>query len=283
MTTLGLISDTHMPRRRRVLPPAVFDLLSGVDLVVHSGDVGEMWVLDQLSRIAPVVAVHGNDETPEATAALPFLITLALGGARVVITHGHHPDPEKEWASRSDPMWEKKLRELAAHGTAHGANTVIYGHMHVPGVAQVDGVTLVNPGAISAAGMMRQTIPTVARMTLTDSVPQVDFYHAITGEPHQPLNRWDLPFNVMHQHYGEAVFAPDLIAQAGWFRKQLIGVYGEEHVLPPLYDRLYACWEEGAPQITVAEVAAAYRDAQGLVPDAVLEVLWANPAFAAYR
>lgn len=283
MTTLGLISDTHMPRRRRVLPPAVFDLLSGVDLVVHSGDVGEMWVLDQLSRIAPVVAVHGNDETPEATAALPFLITLALGGARVAITHGHHPDPEKEWASRSDPMWEKKLRELAAHGTAHGANTVIYGHMHVPGVAQVDGVTLVNPGAISAAGMMRQTIPTVARMTLTDSVPQVDFYHAITGEPHQPLNRWDLPFNVMHQHYGEAVFAPDLIAQAGWFRKQLIGVYGEEHVLPPLYDRLYACWEEGAPQITVAEVAAAYRDAQGLVPDAVLEVLWANPAFAAYR
>ena len=283
MTTLGLISDTHMPRRRRTLPPAVFDLLAGVDLVIHSGDVGELWVLDQLSRIAPVVAIHGNDETPEATAALPFLLTLALGGERVVVTHGHHPDPEKEWASRSDPMWDKKLRELAEYGTTHGAKIVIYGHMHVPGVAQVDGVTLVNPGAISAAGMMRQTIPTVARMTLTGGVPQVDFYDAKTGEPHQPLNRWDLPFDVMHKHYGEPVFAPDLIAQAGWFRKQLIGVYGEENVLPPLYDRLYACWEEGAPQITVAEVAAAYRDARGLVPDAVLDDLWSNPAFAAYR
>ena len=54
-------------------------------------------------------------------------------------------------------------------------------------------------------------------------------------------------------------------------------------MLPPLYDRLYACWEEGAPLITVAEVAAAYRDARGTVPDAVLDDLWSNPAFAAYR
>ena len=139
MTTIGLISDTHMPRRRRALPPAVFDLLAGVDLVIHSGDVGEMWVLDQLSRIAPVIAVHGNDETPEATAALPFLITLALGGERVVVTHGHHPEPEKEWASRVDPMWDAKLRELAEYGTAHGAKTVIYGHLPSPSWP-VDGV-----------------------------------------------------------------------------------------------------------------------------------------------
>jgi len=62
----GLISDTHMPKRWRELPPAVFDLLQGVDLVLHAGDVGELWVLDQLSTIAPTLAVHGNDVTEEA-------------------------------------------------------------------------------------------------------------------------------------------------------------------------------------------------------------------------
>lgn len=283
MTVIGLISDTHMPRRRHALPPAVFDVLAGVDLVIHAGDVGELWVLDQLSRIAPVAAVHGNDETPEAAAALPFLMTLALDGRRVVVTHGHNPDPAAEWASRADPTWDGKLRELAAHGTRHGAPMVIYGHMHVPGVAHVDGVTLINPGAISSAGMMRQLIPTLARMTLTDGVPQVDFYDARTGEAHQPLNRWDLPFDVMHKHYGEPVFAPDLIAQAAWFRRQLIGVYGEEKVLAPLYNRLFACWEGDAPPLTLADVAAAYREADGAVAPEILDALWSHPAFAPYR
>jgi putative phosphoesterase len=57
---IGLISDTHMPQRCAALPDAVFDALKGVDLILHAGDVGELWVLDHLSTIAPVVAVHGT-------------------------------------------------------------------------------------------------------------------------------------------------------------------------------------------------------------------------------
>jgi uncharacterized protein len=272
-----------MPKRRRALPPAVFDLLAGVDLVMHAGDVGELWVLDQLSRIAPVAAVHGNDEAPEALAALPFLTTLVLDGVRVVLTHGHNPDNEAEWAMRADPSWDGKLRSIAAHGLAHGASVVVYGHMHVPGVAQVDGVTLVNPGAISAAGIMRQTVPTVARMTLTDGPPQVEFFDALTGAAHQPPNAWHLPFEVSRSQYGELIFAPDLMAHTAWFRTHLLEPFGEEQVLGPLNERLYACWEENAPPLTLADVAACYRHARGMVPDAVLDVLWSNPAFAALR
>ena len=54
---VGLISDTHMPLRRRTLPPVLFDVLRSVDFLLHAGDVGELWVLDQLSAIAPVFAV----------------------------------------------------------------------------------------------------------------------------------------------------------------------------------------------------------------------------------
>ena len=52
---IGLISDTHMPERWPSLPPAIFELFKGVDLLLHAGGVGELWVLDQLSAIAPDV------------------------------------------------------------------------------------------------------------------------------------------------------------------------------------------------------------------------------------
>jgi putative phosphoesterase len=64
---IGIISDTHMPERCAALPPALFETLRGVDLLLHAGDVGELWVLDRLSALAPVVAVHGNDETAVQT------------------------------------------------------------------------------------------------------------------------------------------------------------------------------------------------------------------------
>ena len=35
----GLVSDTHMPDRCAEFPPALFDVLDGVDLLLHAGDV----------------------------------------------------------------------------------------------------------------------------------------------------------------------------------------------------------------------------------------------------
>jgi predicted phosphodiesterase len=55
---VGLISDTHGMMR-----PEVFTALSGVDLILHAGDVGD-GVLDELALIAPVHAVSGNTDPP---------------------------------------------------------------------------------------------------------------------------------------------------------------------------------------------------------------------------
>jgi len=38
---VGLISDTHMPERCAALPASTFEVLHGVDLILHAGDVGE--------------------------------------------------------------------------------------------------------------------------------------------------------------------------------------------------------------------------------------------------
>jgi len=52
---VGLISDTH-----GLLRPGVHEALTGVELILHSGDVGGSGILDELRLIAPVQAVFGN-------------------------------------------------------------------------------------------------------------------------------------------------------------------------------------------------------------------------------
>src|SRR6476646_5162040 len=124
--SIGLISDTHMPARCAALPPALFDALPGLDLLLHAGDVGELWVLDRLSAIAPVLAVHGNDDTADAQRELPYQQVLAVAGQRVVLTHAHYPDRAQELESRKDDAWEPKLERRAAFGKRAGASVVVF-------------------------------------------------------------------------------------------------------------------------------------------------------------
>ena len=55
MANIGVISDTH-----GLLRPEAVAALRGSDLILHAGDVGAPEILDDLLKIAPVVAVRGN-------------------------------------------------------------------------------------------------------------------------------------------------------------------------------------------------------------------------------
>jgi predicted phosphodiesterase len=57
---LGLISDTH-----GLIRPGVHSALTGVELILHAGDVGGTAILDELRLIAPVRAVFGNTDPPD--------------------------------------------------------------------------------------------------------------------------------------------------------------------------------------------------------------------------
>src|SRR5579872_2953396 len=52
---IGLISDTH-----GLLRPAAVEALRGSERIVHAGDVGDLAILTELAKIAPVTAVRGN-------------------------------------------------------------------------------------------------------------------------------------------------------------------------------------------------------------------------------
>jgi predicted phosphodiesterase len=111
---IGLIADTHIPERWEQLPAAVFELFAEVDFILYAGDVGKLWVLDHLGAIAPVIAVHGNDETDEATAALPYQQVLSVKGRRILLTHAHYPNRDEEMESRKEDRWVPKLARWAA-------------------------------------------------------------------------------------------------------------------------------------------------------------------------
>lgn len=146
---VGLISDTHGLMRNDV-----HAALSGVELILHAGDVGGAEILSELSLIAPVKAVCGNTDPP-GDPDLSDEINMTLDGVRIHVSHGHElgsPTPAK----------------LADR---YNADVLVYGHTHRQLITRVDNKLVVNPGA---AGPRRFNLnPSVARMTITKGNAEV--------------------------------------------------------------------------------------------------------------
>jgi uncharacterized protein len=265
---IGLVSDTHMPDRCAALPPALFDVLQGVDLLLHAGDVGELWVLDQLAALAPVVAVHGNDDTEDAQRELPYQQMIAVAGQRIVLTHAHYPNRAEELESRRDDAWGPKLERRAAFGRRAGASIVVFGHTHVPMARRYDEILLVNPGAIASPNYItRQTLRSVALLFIRDDggpfVAHVDL--AAPEQAFEPQVDWAAGFRATHDRCSESILAPELLDD--W-------AYLEEHVRPlvPAISRpslrvvmrhlQHSCWSGERAAITRADLLAAVRAAE---------------------
>jgi putative phosphoesterase len=270
---IGLISDTHMPDRCVELPPALFDVLRGVDLLLHAGDVGELWVLDRLSALAPVVAVHGNDDTEDAQRELPYQQMIAVAGQRVVLTHAHYPDRAEELESRRDDAWGPKLERRAAFGRRAGASIVVFGHTHVPMAYRYEDILLVNPGAIASPNYItRQTLRSVALLFIRDDgapfVAHVDL--AAPDCTFEPRVDWAAGFRAAHDQCSESILAPDLADDIS---------YLEQHIRPLLpasalgglrdlaRRAAYPCWSGARAAITRADLLAELRASE--LPDNV--------------
>ena len=218
---IGLISDTHLPDRWNALQPAIFDTLSGVDLILHAGDVGVLNVLDQLSVIAPVIAVHGNDETAEAQAALPYQQVIAINGTRILLCHSHRPERAAELASRVGDDWAPKLATNAERAHNVGASIYVSGHLHIPFDVEFDGVRLINPGAIaSGSPTTRQLLQSVALLYLRDDGEPFVVHVDVTHEPHvhDAWVDWDAGFVAAHGRYLASILTPDLMPVVEGFR-----------------------------------------------------------------
>ena len=66
MSVIGVISDTH-----GLLRPEAGMALHGVEMILHAGDIGKPEILEELSKIAPVTAVRGNNDTGDWARNIP--------------------------------------------------------------------------------------------------------------------------------------------------------------------------------------------------------------------
>lgn len=257
---VGLMSDTHMPTRRATIPATLFDALLGVDVLLHAGDVGDLWVLDGLSSIAPVIAVHGNDETEEAAVGLPSQYVLTAAGRRILLTHGHYPDRATEMASRAHDAWEPKLARRAAMGAAAHADIVVFGHTHIPMAREYDGVLLVNPGAVASANATtRQTQPSVALLFIRDDgAPFVVHVDLTSGAAFVPEVDWDAGFKTALDRVTAPILTPELAAEFPRLRERVQTLAPERGWA--VYRQLaMRCWEGEQEMISSADLLDALR------------------------
>lgn len=132
-TRLLLLADTHVPRRARELPTAVREEASRVDLVVHAGDWVTADVLDELSAIAPVLGVWGNNDGEDLRDRLPEVARAVIEGVRVAVVH--------ETGAAAG-------RERRMDAAYPDTDLLVFGHSHIPwDTVTPGGLRLLNPGS----------------------------------------------------------------------------------------------------------------------------------------
>ena len=137
---VGLLSDTHIPDVEKALPPEVTEALRGVDLILHAGDIYIPSVLDELQRIAPVLAAEGDDDYGDI-----------LADERVKQEHILKLQGQTLWLVHIRPRTDMSLSRQSGH--SQGQNTrdapdiVVFGHEHRPIVQRYGDILFVNPGS----------------------------------------------------------------------------------------------------------------------------------------
>jgi putative phosphoesterase len=139
-----LLADTHVPRRARDLPPAVWAEVDRADVVVHAGDWVEPFLLDALlgrladpgrERPGRLIGVHGNNDGAELRRRLPEVARDDLEGLALAVVHETGNAGGRETRCDADPRFA-------------GAHVLVFGHSHIPwDTTTPRGLRLLNPGS----------------------------------------------------------------------------------------------------------------------------------------
>ncbi|SMF83379.1 hypothetical protein SAMN06265365_14931 [Tistlia consotensis] len=142
-----VISDTH-----GLLRPEAVERLSGVERILHAGDIGRPEVIEELETLAPVTAVRGNVDLGDWAEAFPETAVVQCAGRSLYLLHD--------------------VKQLALDPAAEGIEVVISGHSHKPRIETEGGVLYLNPGS---AGPRRFSLPiALAILELGPGAPRAE-------------------------------------------------------------------------------------------------------------
>jgi len=149
---IGLLSDTH-----GWLDPKIPEYFADVDEIWHAGDIGDASVMEPLEALKPVIAVHGNIDSPALRRRYPEQVWQEREGVRIWMLHiGGYP------GRYAAPV----LARLKSDPDAV-PDLFLCGHSHMAKVQRDDrfgGMLTINPGAAGRHGFHRMR--TVFRFAL---------------------------------------------------------------------------------------------------------------------
>ncbi|ROP65705.1 MULTISPECIES: metallophosphoesterase [unclassified Curtobacterium] len=165
-TSLVLLSDTHLPKRAKDLPAALWADIDAADLVVHAGDWVDLATLDAIeARSAAFVGVRGNNDGPEFDDRLPLVARFEVEGLRFALVH--------ETGAATG-------RERRAAAEYPDVDVLVFGHSHIPwDTTAPGGLRLLNPG--SPTDRRRQPDYTWMRCTVSDGALDVALVRLAPG------------------------------------------------------------------------------------------------------
>ncbi|PZF61069.1 YfcE family phosphodiesterase [Curtobacterium sp. MCBD17_034] len=134
-TRLVFLSDTHLPRRAKDLPPALWAAIEDADLVVHAGDWVDLATVDRIAaRARRLVAVRGNNDVePGFADRLPLVAYEHVEGLRFAVVH------ETGAAAGRDARMAQRFPDV---------DVLVFGHSHIPWDSTASsGLRLLNPGS----------------------------------------------------------------------------------------------------------------------------------------
>lgn len=171
---LVVVADTHSQPHPRT---AEHLAARAPDGILHAGDIGDLGVLAELSRIAPVYAIRGNIDVHARD--LPDVLTLDL------VSSADDAEPRLRLLMVHIGVYGPKLRaEVAVSAREMGAQAVVCGHSHVPFIGRDRGLTVLNPGSI---GPRRFQLPIVfGTMDVTPAGLRLAHVDCETGAPWSP-------------------------------------------------------------------------------------------------
>lgn len=157
----GIISDTHDLLRTEVLTS-----LSGVDAVLHAGDISSRRILDELQQIAPVYAVRGNADK-EWAEDLPAILNFELGGIHICMTH--------------------KKKDLPKD--LYPFDLVVIGHSHQYSETQQGKTLIINPGSCGPRRFYQKITMSIAEKENDQiTITRIDIPHTTPSPQPDPID-----------------------------------------------------------------------------------------------
>jgi putative phosphoesterase len=185
---IGLISDTHSAGSGRDLPGKVLQALSGVDLILHCGDLECLGVLDYLETVAPVLAVRGYEDPREPGDRLADAVRVVhTGGLAIGMIHDiQWPGPKIATTGDGTGLVlpEGRAAKTLAAKFGEQVDVVLFGDTHEELVCRWDGALMVNPGSPTYPGKRhrRGALGTVGLLENKDGMTTARIIDLETGQ-----------------------------------------------------------------------------------------------------